>query len=62
MNAGDKVQVCLPYEVDVSRGDWLLPGEVIYVLDIRSDRARVRCPATGVDAWVDLDLLVSESA
>lgn len=56
---GDQVQVREPYE-GLVRGDWLLPGETIYVLavDGRDDRARVRCPASGVDAWVDLDLLV----
>jgi hypothetical protein len=57
---GDRVQVSRPIVDDLARGDWLLPGETIYALDVRGDRARVRCPSSGVDAWVDLDLLVYE--
>ena len=38
-------------------GDWLLPGEVLYVLEVRGSQSRVRCPASGVDCWVDAKML-----
>jgi hypothetical protein len=33
--------------------EWFLPGEAMFVLDLRDGRARVRCPASGADGWLD---------
>lgn len=52
---GDRVTVARPHK-DWS-GEWLLPGEQIYILEIRDQRVRVRCPASGVDCWVDVTIL-----
>ena len=35
-----------------SMGDWILPGETLYVLDVGTGTVRVRCPASGADMWV----------
>lgn len=56
MIAGQAVSVREPHR-DWS-GEWLLPAEVAYVLEVRDDQARLRCPATGTDCWIDVALLV----
>jgi hypothetical protein len=63
---GMKAEVLEPHE-DYT-GSWLLPGEVLYVIEVRihSDlttdaRARVRCPASGVDCWVPTHLLAADA-
>lgn len=52
---GDAVTVKSPHKDYQSQ--WLLPGEIAYVIDINGHRCRVRCPASGADMWLDGPLL-----
>jgi hypothetical protein len=53
---GDRVTVARP--IKVYCGAWFLPGEQIYILEIRGQRVRARCPATGADGWIELAVLI----
>lgn len=55
LTEGQAVAVLAPHK-DCD-GEWLLPGERLYVVEVRGERVRVRCPATGADCWVEAGLL-----
>lgn len=57
MKPGDEVHVRKAIH-DFSN-TWLLPGEELFLIEVRHDRARVRCPASGADCWVDFNDLSS---
>lgn len=51
LSEGDEVRVSEPLRL--YDGEWFLPGERIWVLEVRGERLRVRCGRSGVDGWVD---------
>ncbi len=57
---GDEARLVEP--VETLGGEWLLPGEAVYILSFYADGATVRCPATGVQSWVELTKLVRPDA
>jgi hypothetical protein len=55
---GQEVHVHVPYKTYDEQ--WFIPGERIFVLEDRDGRGnvRIRCGASGADAWVPRELLL----